>query len=73
MREETSPRRHLDKRLGGQVVMTHPTEDDLAAYVAGLLTEMQSRELADHLAACPVRDRAASDYRDTAAAVRSPA
>jgi anti-sigma factor RsiW len=50
--------------------MIHPTENDLAAYAAGLLTEMQSGELADHVAACPVCDRAVSDYRGMTAAFR---
>jgi anti-sigma factor RsiW len=50
--------------------MTHPTEDTLAAYVAGLLTETQSRELADHLATCAACDGAARDYREITAALR---
>ena len=48
----------------------HPTEDDLAAYTAGLLTETQSAELTDHVAGCPACDRAVSDYRGMAAAFR---
>jgi hypothetical protein len=50
--------------------MIHPTEDDLAAYATGLLTEMPSGELADHVAACPACDRAVNDYRGMAAAFR---
>ena len=50
--------------------MTHPTEDALAAYVAGLLTETQSREVADHVVACSACNRAASDYRNMTAALR---
>jgi anti-sigma factor RsiW len=50
--------------------MTHPTEDALAAYAAGLLSESESRELANHLAGCSTCGRAVSEYRETAAVLR---
>jgi anti-sigma factor RsiW len=50
--------------------MTHPPDDTLAAYAAGLLADGHAREVVEHLNICSVCERAVGEYREIAADLR---